>query len=73
MLVYDRHNLIYAYGPIERFESVLRERGYATAPAVSLDFPHQHSYHQELDRLERELTTQFTDHRSELRDGDENP
>jgi hypothetical protein len=73
MLVYDRHNLIYAYGPLERFESVLRERGYTTAPAVSLDFPHQHSYHQELDHLERELTTRFADNRSELRDGDENP
>jgi hypothetical protein len=73
MLVYDRHNLIYAYGPPDRFESVLRDRGYTTAPAVSLDFPHQHSYHQEYDDLERELAMQFADSRSELRDGDENP
>ena len=73
MLVYYRHNLIYAYGPLERFESVLRERGYTIAPAMSLDFPHQHSYHQQWDHLERELATQFADNRSELRDGDENP
>jgi len=73
MLVYDRHNLIYAYGPLDRFESVLRARGYTITTPLSLDFPHQHSYHQELDHLERELTTQFADNRSELREGDENP
>ncbi|MFL6519521.1 MAG: hypothetical protein ACJ8NS_04815 [Chthoniobacterales bacterium] len=73
MLVYDRHNLIYAYGPLERFESVLRERGYTIAPGLSLDFPHQHSYHQEFDDLERELSTRFAVNRSELREGDENP
>jgi hypothetical protein len=73
MLVYDRHNLIYAYGPLERFESVLRKHGCTITPALPLDFPHQHSYHQEFDHLERELTTQFADNRSELRDGDENP
>jgi len=73
MLVYDRHNLIYAYGPLPLFESALRELGYTTAASLTLDFAHQHSYHQEYDDLERELTTQFADNRSELRDGDENP
>ena len=73
MLVYDRHNLIYAYGPLQRFESRLRELGYTSAPIPSLGFIHQHSYHQEFDALERELTTRFADRRSELREGDENP
>jgi hypothetical protein len=73
MLVYDRHNIIYAYGPLERFESRLAELGYKVARSLSLDFVHQHSYHQEFDELERELTTQFADRRSELREGDENP
>ena len=73
MLVYDRHNLIYAYGPLQRFESSLRELGFAATSSLSLDFAHQHSYHQDFDHLERELTTQFADNRSELRDGDENP
>jgi len=73
MLVYDRHNLIYAYGPLPRFESALRELGYTAVASLTLDFVHRHSYHQEFDDLERALATQFADNRSELRDGDENP
>jgi hypothetical protein len=73
MLVYDRHNLVYAYGPFPRFESILAELGYTLIPSLSLDFVHRHSYHQEFDDLERELTTRFADKRSELREGDENP
>ena len=53
MLVYDRHNIIYAYGPLERFESALAELGYAITSSLSLDFVHQHSYHQEFDDLEQ--------------------
>ena len=73
MLVYDRHNLIYAYGRRGDFESRLQALGYTSTSLLSLDFVHQHSYHQEFDHLERELTEQFADNRSELRDGDENP
>jgi hypothetical protein len=73
MLVYDRHNLIYAYGPLPRFESALRKLGYTTTASVTLNFVHQHSYHQEFDDLERQLTTRFGNRRSELREGDGNP
>jgi hypothetical protein len=73
MLVYDRHNLVYAYGPLPRFESALRDLDYTIAASLTLDFAHQHSYHEEFDALERELTTQFADNHSELREGDENP
>jgi hypothetical protein len=72
-LVYDRHNLIYAYGPIGRFESLLISLGYSMTLQLSLAFVHQHAYHQEFDDLERELTTRFADRRSDLREGDENP
>jgi hypothetical protein len=72
-LVYDRHNLIYAYGPLERFELVLETLGYTATPKVPLSFEHQHWYYEEFDSLERELTTRFADRRSELYPGDENP
>lgn len=72
-LVYDRHNLIYAYGPLERFELVLETFGYTAAPKVPLSFRHQHSYYAEFDSLEQELTSRFADRRSELHPGDENP
>lgn len=73
MLVYDRHNLIYAYGPLQLFKSILEDFGYTFTPSISLDFAHQHSYHEEFDHLERELTTRFADRRSDLREGDKNP
>ena len=73
LLVYDRHNLIFAYGPLQRFESRLHELGYVSTGSLSLDFIHQHSYHQEFDDLERELTRRFAENRSDLRAGDENP
>ena len=72
-LVYDRHNLIYAYGPLERFELVLETLGYTATAKVSLSFEHQHCYYPEFDALERELTAKFADRRTELRPGDENP
>ncbi len=72
-LVYDRHNLIYAYGPLERFELVLESLGYSKVPNVSLSFQHHHCYYAEFDALERELTTKFADKRTELWPGDENP
>ena len=73
MLVYDRHNIIHAYGPLQRFESCLLPLGYRSTASLSLDFEHQHSYHQEFDDLERALVKRFADKRSELREGDENP
>jgi hypothetical protein len=72
-LVYDRHNLVYAYGPLERFELILESVGYAKTPEVSLAFEHEHCYYPEFDVLERELTTKYADQRTELRQGDENP
>ena len=72
-LVYDRHNLIYAYGPLERFELILETLGYDATSKVSLLFKHEHRYYAEFDGLEKELTTEFADRRSELHPGDENP
>lgn len=72
-LIYDRHNLIYAYGPLDRFEPLLVSLGYSTTPSLSLSFAHQHAYHDAFEALERELTAQFAERRSDLHEGDENP
>jgi hypothetical protein len=72
-LVYDRHNLIYAYGPLARFELILETLGYVATSKVSLSFEHEHRYYSEFDSLEQELTTKFASRRSALRPGDENP
>jgi hypothetical protein len=72
-LVYDRHNLIYAYGSLAPFESLLASLGYSATRTLSVSFIHQHAYHAEFDHLERELVVEFAEGRSELRVGDENP
>ncbi len=72
-LVYDRHNLIYAYGPLEQFEMILEALEYARTPEVSLSFEHQHCYYAEFDAFDQELTTKFAGARSELHSRDENP
>lgn len=47
-VIWDRHNLVYAYGPVERYASTLRGLGFQEgAPNVS--FPHQHHYRSEFD------------------------
>lgn len=72
-LVYDGHNLIYAYGPLERYGLILESLGYSETEEVTLSFEHEHRYHAQFDEFERELTTRLADRKSELRPGDENP
>jgi hypothetical protein len=53
-LVWDRHDLLYAYGPLERFEATLLSVGYQPGP-VDVPSPHRHSYHSEFDGEEEAL------------------
>lgn len=55
LLVYDNHNVIYAYGDIERFEKVLNGLGMQQVEIVRFPCPHSHNYHQEFDQAEDEL------------------
>jgi hypothetical protein len=47
-VIRDRHNLIYADGPIERFVSALGVLGFREGMPDE-DFPHSHHYRQEFD------------------------
>ncbi len=42
-LVYDQHNVLYAYGPLSEYESVLRQRGLQEGE-VRFPLPHTHHY-----------------------------
>ena len=53
-LVYDRHNVIYAYGQLEEFAARLRGLGYVEQE-FDLPFPHAHSYLAENDNAVEEL------------------
>jgi hypothetical protein len=47
-LVYDNHNVIYAYGELEKFKRILLNKG-LTQGDVSFPVPHVHSYNQKFD------------------------
>jgi hypothetical protein len=53
-LVYDQHNLIYAYGALEGYERRLREGAFHEAP-VTLPSPHTHHLHATHDAQEEAL------------------
>lgn len=53
-VVWDRHNLLYAYGPLEEFTSALRALGFVE-DEPKVPSPHQHHYRQEFDDMAKEL------------------
>ena len=70
LLVFDHHDLIYAYGEIERYEAVLEQRQFVK-DAVEVPYPHSHRFHPEWnDRLDR-LMKRYEWRRSELQPGDD--
>ncbi|CAN5518720.1 hypothetical protein BH10ACI1_BH10ACI1_23860 [soil metagenome] len=54
MLVYDKHNVIYAYGEIENFKPILLAKG-LTQGDVSFPVPHVHSYNPKFDAEETRI------------------
>jgi hypothetical protein len=48
MLVYDRHDVIYAYGPLAEYQEVLETLNYRNQ-SFSFPVPHIHHYHEEND------------------------
>jgi hypothetical protein len=57
-VVWDRHSILYAYGPLDLFETELRSLGYSQGK-VDASFPHEHYYRSELDPLARDLLVHF--------------
>lgn len=68
-LVYDNHDVIYAYGPIERYEDVLARRGFREG-IVGFPAPHGHRYNAEFDDDETRLMQSLAWERHPLRDED---
>ncbi len=54
LLVYDNHNVIYAYGLLDEFKEVLRANG-LTEGQVRFPSPHAHNYNSEFDEDERQI------------------
>lgn len=69
-LVYDQHNVIFAYGDLDHYESMLRERRFREQ-AFSFPAPHCHNYPPSHVTSEEELLSHFDWHYSPLQQGDE--
>jgi len=54
LIVYDSHEVIYLYGDLDRFCTVLESLGYSQGE-VRIDFPHEHHYNSEFDSEERSI------------------
>jgi len=70
-LVYDRHNVIYAYGDLSKFEVRLKERGLSRVDAIQTPSPHVHYYHTVFDAEEVRILNYWPWIKSPLRAGDE--
>jgi hypothetical protein len=69
-LVYDRHNVIYAYGRLPEFERVVLNRGLSKVEDVKFPSPHTHHYNEAFDRDEEVLLRYWPWLHSPLRDND---
>lgn len=73
LLVYDRHNVIFAYGRLAAFEAVLSANGMASGDGTNCPFPHSHRYHQLFDQDQRDLLNGWDWAKSPLQEVDDNP
>jgi hypothetical protein len=69
-LVYDRHNVVYAYGALEGYETILSQKGFVRAP-VRVPVPHAHHFHEENDAAEERMVELWAWRYSPLREGDD--
>jgi len=70
-LVFDRHEVIYAYGPITEIVARLKEKGFAEVEMIRVPVPHSHHFHEELDGDEHELLAHWEWLHSELQETDD--
>lgn len=70
-LVYNRHDLIYAYGPILQYELVLEDRGLDLSDGVDIPSPHSHHYNVEFDAEASRLLDYWDWLQSPLKPSDE--
>ncbi|MFT3735276.1 MAG: hypothetical protein QM776_09655 [Rhodocyclaceae bacterium] len=69
-VVWDRHNEVFGYGPLPRFELVLKGLGFSEGGGASV-VAHQHCYHEAFDAQAARLLTTFDWSRSPLQEQDE--
>ena len=70
LIIYDQHNIIFAYGDIAGYRDVLNAENFREG-SFSIPCPHSHSYESSLMPYEDDLFAHFDWVWSELQDGDD--
>lgn len=70
MVVYDHHGILYAYGPLGKFEAIAREHGLEEGD-FEPPFPHAHHYYTELDSEVENILSYCNWRRTDLRPEDD--
>ena len=70
-LVLDRHEVIYAYGPVAAIAERLQENGFKEEDAIRVPVPHSHHFHAELDDDEKAILDYWEWLHSELQQTDD--
>jgi hypothetical protein len=60
MIVWDRHDVLFIYGSLDRAERFLDSRGFSKGEPAVASNPHAHHYHDECDQAENEVVNYFS-------------
>jgi hypothetical protein len=71
MVIYDRHNVIYAYGATPSWKLLLAAKGFHEVADVRFPSPHSHHYHPSFDPEEDRLLAYYDWSRTPLKDSDD--
>lgn len=71
LLVYDRHNVIYAYGPLAELQLHLAGMDLREVDEISIPDPHSHHYHPSFDPDAERMFKLWDWHYTPLRSSDE--
>jgi hypothetical protein len=69
-LIYDQHNVIFAYGQLDTYISILKSEGFKEQE-FSFPAPHAHAYNQSNDKFEESILQHWDWNHFPLADGDE--
>ncbi|MGR3811012.1 hypothetical protein [Jiulongibacter sp. NS-SX5] len=69
-LIYDQHDVIFAYGPIDRFKEHLNKECFKETE-FDFPFPHVHNFHSENNKELKRLMNFWDWERYDLEEGDE--
>lgn len=70
LIVYDRHNVLYAYGNLQSFEEIVLHSNMKKVADVRFPDPHAHCYNSEFDKDQTDLLNYWEWKRSPLHPAD---